>query len=222
MSFACCSISTPIATAYDSLGESGLQHSLNEPGCPAIFTNAELLPVVAKVVGNVPTLRLVVDTPIKIATADSAKMSAEETTTKVTQDPKDFFDAIGNKVSNLTPGQDDGTAEGDDEPRAVEEIESLCMTCHENVRIRPVTFKRDCRLTEWLTVHHKTSAHFDTLGNSDLDPGIAGVANPIRSSRDWHDDEQHRGVYRHRQLVSHTEHLRIGYSVEEAATLTRK
>ena len=60
VSFACCSISTPIATAYDSLGESGLEHSLSEPGCAAIFTNAELLPVVSKVVGKVPTLRLVI------------------------------------------------------------------------------------------------------------------------------------------------------------------
>ncbi len=60
VSFACCSIGTPIATAYDSLGESGLQHSLNEPGCPAIFTNADLLPVVQKVAANVPSLRLVI------------------------------------------------------------------------------------------------------------------------------------------------------------------
>ncbi|KAI0341152.1 acetyl-CoA synthetase-like protein [Trametopsis cervina] len=60
VSLACCSIGTPIATAYDSLGESGLQHSLNEPQCPAVFTNAELLPVVSKVMGNVPSLRLVI------------------------------------------------------------------------------------------------------------------------------------------------------------------
>lgn len=57
---ACCSISTAIATAYDSLGESGLEHSLNEPGCVAIFTNADLLPVVSKVIANAPTLRLVI------------------------------------------------------------------------------------------------------------------------------------------------------------------
>ena len=53
-------IGTTIATAYETLGESGLQHSLNEPGCAAIFTNAELLPVVSKVVGNVSSLRLVI------------------------------------------------------------------------------------------------------------------------------------------------------------------
>ncbi|KAJ3547931.1 hypothetical protein NM688_g5356 [Phlebia brevispora] len=57
VSFACCSISTPIATAYDSLGEAGLQHSLDEPQCAAIFTNADLLPTVAKVAAKVTSLR---------------------------------------------------------------------------------------------------------------------------------------------------------------------
>ncbi|EMD35229.1 acyl-CoA ligase, partial [Gelatoporia subvermispora B] len=60
ISHACSSISTPIATAYDTLGESGLQHSLNEPECVGMFTNAELLPVVANVAGNVPSLRVVI------------------------------------------------------------------------------------------------------------------------------------------------------------------
>ncbi|ETW80068.1 expressed putative fatty acid biosynthesis enzyme [Heterobasidion irregulare TC 32-1] len=58
--YGCASIATTVATAYDTLGESGLQHSLNEPECPAVFTNAELLPVLAKVAANVPSLRLVI------------------------------------------------------------------------------------------------------------------------------------------------------------------
>jgi len=60
IAYACSWISTTIATAYDTLGESGLQHSLNEPECKAIFTNAELLQSVANVIGNVPSLRLVI------------------------------------------------------------------------------------------------------------------------------------------------------------------
>ena len=56
----CASISTTIATAYDTLGESGLQHSLNEPECVGIFTNAELLPILAKIIGEVPSLRVVI------------------------------------------------------------------------------------------------------------------------------------------------------------------
>ena len=60
MSFGCTSISVTIATAYDTLGESGLTHSLNEPECVGIFTNAELLPVLANVLPNTPTIKLVV------------------------------------------------------------------------------------------------------------------------------------------------------------------
>ncbi|KAG6824524.1 hypothetical protein H0H92_006597 [Tricholoma furcatifolium] len=60
MSHACASISTTIATAYDTLGEDGLTHSLNEPDCVGIFTNAELLPTVQKVLVNTPTVKYVI------------------------------------------------------------------------------------------------------------------------------------------------------------------
>lgn len=60
MSFGCTSISVTIATAYDTLGESGLTHSLNEPECVGIFTNAELFPVLANVLPNTPTIKIVV------------------------------------------------------------------------------------------------------------------------------------------------------------------
>ncbi|KAI0830367.1 long-chain-fatty-acid-CoA-ligase [Trametes gibbosa] len=60
VSYGCNIIGTAIATAYDTLGESGLQHSLNEPECVGMFTNADLLPVVANVVANVHSLRFVI------------------------------------------------------------------------------------------------------------------------------------------------------------------
>ena len=60
MSFACASLSATIATAYDTLGESGLTHSLNEPECVGMFTNAELFPVLANVLPNTPTIKLIV------------------------------------------------------------------------------------------------------------------------------------------------------------------
>ncbi|KIY52242.1 long-chain-fatty-acid-CoA-ligase [Fistulina hepatica ATCC 64428] len=60
MFHACSAISTTIATAYDSLGESGLTHALNEPECVAVFTNADLVPVVAKVLADTPTVRIVI------------------------------------------------------------------------------------------------------------------------------------------------------------------
>ncbi|KAF8830716.1 hypothetical protein HHX47_DHR2000845 [Lentinula edodes] len=60
MANACGSISTTIATAYDTLGESGLTHSLNDPECVGLFTNAELLPTLYKVLANTPSIKLVV------------------------------------------------------------------------------------------------------------------------------------------------------------------
>ncbi|KAH9478102.1 Long-chain-fatty-acid--CoA ligase 2 [Psilocybe cubensis] len=59
ISHACALISTTAATAYDTLGESGLTHSLNEPKCIAVFTNPELLPMVARVLPHTPTVRYV-------------------------------------------------------------------------------------------------------------------------------------------------------------------
>ena len=63
----------------------------------------------------------------------------------------DFFDNIGKKAEHLTIDERNGAKdpatngtgtgdapltedEGDNEPKIVDEIESLCMNCHENVR----------------------------------------------------------------------------------------
>ncbi|ESK92838.1 long-chain-fatty-acid- -ligase [Moniliophthora roreri MCA 2997] len=60
MANACASISTAVATAYDTLGESGLAHSLNEPECIGLFTNAELLPTLYNVLRQTPTVKFVI------------------------------------------------------------------------------------------------------------------------------------------------------------------
>ncbi|KAJ7123614.1 long-chain-fatty-acid-CoA-ligase [Mycena epipterygia] len=60
MAHACGCISTTIATAYDTLGPSGLTHSLNEPNCAALFTNAELLSTLLAVLPNTPSVKYVV------------------------------------------------------------------------------------------------------------------------------------------------------------------
>ncbi|KAJ7038968.1 acetyl-CoA synthetase-like protein [Mycena alexandri] len=60
LAHACGSISTTIATAYDTLGPAGLTHSLNEPNCAALFTNAELLPTLLAVLPNTPSVKTVV------------------------------------------------------------------------------------------------------------------------------------------------------------------
>lgn len=57
---ACASISTTIATAYDTLGEDGLAHSLNEPNCVGLFTNAELLPTLQRVLARTPSVKFVI------------------------------------------------------------------------------------------------------------------------------------------------------------------
>jgi len=57
LNHACASISTTIATAYDTLGVDGLTHSLNEPDCLAIFTNSDLLSTLARVMANTPKLK---------------------------------------------------------------------------------------------------------------------------------------------------------------------
>ena len=87
MSFGCTSISATIATAYDTLGESGLTHSLNEPECVGVFTNADLFPVLANVLPDTPTIKLVVYDgdpkselleKIKATRADVTVLSIEE------------------------------------------------------------------------------------------------------------------------------------------------
>ena len=60
MSHACVSIGTPIATAYDTLGESGLTHSLNEPNCIGVFTNADLLGTLSRVISETPSIKFVI------------------------------------------------------------------------------------------------------------------------------------------------------------------
>lgn len=60
MAYACASVSVTIATAYDTLGEEGLTHSLNEPNCVGIFTNAELLPILSRVLSKTPSVKYVI------------------------------------------------------------------------------------------------------------------------------------------------------------------
>ncbi len=60
MAQACAFNATPICTAYDSLGPDGLAHSLNETEVRGMFTNAELLGTLAKIITKCQTVKLVV------------------------------------------------------------------------------------------------------------------------------------------------------------------
>ncbi|KAI8847614.1 hypothetical protein BC829DRAFT_375457 [Chytridium lagenaria] len=57
VALACFTQSLTITTAYDTLGEEGLSYSLNEGEVTTLFTNADLLPMVSKIIPIVPTLR---------------------------------------------------------------------------------------------------------------------------------------------------------------------
>ncbi|GAA5938350.1 uncharacterized protein JCM15063_000709 [Sporobolomyces koalae] len=60
MANACAAQGIVFATAYDSLGEEGLSHSINEPESTGLYTNANLLGTLASVVGSTPSLKFVV------------------------------------------------------------------------------------------------------------------------------------------------------------------
>lgn len=60
MSHACAFNAVPICTAYDSLGPDGLTHSLNETEVRGMFTNADLLPTLTKIISKCASVKLVV------------------------------------------------------------------------------------------------------------------------------------------------------------------
>ncbi|GAA6011180.1 hypothetical protein JCM10207_005529 [Rhodosporidiobolus poonsookiae] len=60
MANACASQGITFATAYDSLGESGLEHSLVQPEVYGVFTNAALLPTISAVLSRTPTVKVVI------------------------------------------------------------------------------------------------------------------------------------------------------------------
>ncbi|CAG8775594.1 8117_t:CDS:2, partial [Racocetra fulgida] len=86
--------SITIVTAYETLGEDGLLHSMNESEVKGMFTNADLLPTAEKVAGKVPTLQYIIydgedskgiannlktnHPGIKILTLDELKQSGKE------------------------------------------------------------------------------------------------------------------------------------------------
>ncbi|WVW84190.1 hypothetical protein I302_106220 [Kwoniella bestiolae CBS 10118] len=57
---ACAFNAVPISTAYDSLGPEGLKHALNETEVNGMFTNADLLGTLVKVIEQCKTVKLIV------------------------------------------------------------------------------------------------------------------------------------------------------------------
>lgn len=50
----------------------------------------------------------------------------------------DFFESIGQQAEQVQQSEAEAQTDGDDTSRVVEEIESLCMECHENAGRPPV------------------------------------------------------------------------------------
>ncbi|KAI1613395.1 long-chain fatty-acid-CoA ligase [Exophiala viscosa] len=78
MSHAAASQSVPIVTAYDSLGEEGLRHSLVQTGSVAIFLDPNLIPTLIKVLKDAKSIKSVIfnDQP-EIKDADLQKFKSE-------------------------------------------------------------------------------------------------------------------------------------------------
>ncbi|OXB35281.1 hypothetical protein LQV05_006035 [Cryptococcus neoformans] len=57
---ACAFNAVPISTAYDSLGPEGLKHALKETEVHSMFTNADLLPTLLKVIEKTETVKVIV------------------------------------------------------------------------------------------------------------------------------------------------------------------
>ena len=60
-----------------------------------------------------------------------------DTATKPAASSSEFFEPIGKKADQLAPttnGANGVPSAEDDDGKVVEQIESLCMNCHENVR----------------------------------------------------------------------------------------
>jgi hypothetical protein len=73
---------------------------------------------------------------LQLYTRDNVDTFSSLTMTEVStsQKPDNFFPAIGS-IAEKTHAQEDGQINGEDEDQAVQEIESLCMTCHEQVSV---------------------------------------------------------------------------------------
>lgn len=80
MSHAAASQSITVVTAYDTLGEEGLKHSLVQTASLAIFLDPGLMPSLASVLKDVPSIKYVIyniDSEPKQADLDRLKQSFE-------------------------------------------------------------------------------------------------------------------------------------------------
>lgn len=86
-------------------------------------------------------------------------------TERAKNDENDLFAAIGKQVLGLKLDDDEESTE-DDRVKIVDEIESLCMNCHENVSyVLSSTFH--FQVVDFVTGHDTTSSHKDSILSRD-------------------------------------------------------
>lgn len=74
----------PIVTAYDSLGEEGLRHSLKQTGSKAIFLDPNLISTLLKVLGDAPSIQSIIyNDNDEVKSADVEKLRAAREGMKV-------------------------------------------------------------------------------------------------------------------------------------------
>ncbi|KAL2408286.1 Long-chain-fatty-acid-CoA ligase 1 [Exophiala dermatitidis] len=108
MSHAAASQSIPIVTAYDSLGEEGLRHSLVQTNSVAIFLDPNLIPVLIKVLKAAKTVKSVIyNTDPEIKQEDLEKLKSDFPDLKVLSFEELRQSGADNPVDPVPPSPED-------------------------------------------------------------------------------------------------------------------
>lgn len=108
VSHAAASQSIPVVTAYDSLGEEGLRHSLKQTGSKAIFLDPNLISTLSHVLKDTPSLKTVIyntEPDLKEADLEKLKSSYPELQVVCISDLRKS--GSENPVDPVPPGPDD-------------------------------------------------------------------------------------------------------------------
>ncbi|KAJ2515234.1 long-chain fatty acid-CoA ligase [Coemansia sp. RSA 1939] len=101
--------SMQVVTAYDTLGESGLLHAMNQAKVDAAFLKADQIPILARVMDNLETLKHVIYYRDLYGMPDGCEEAIEKLKTKYTVHTLDELRELGsaNPVDSVAPhGQD--------------------------------------------------------------------------------------------------------------------
>ncbi|EXJ83095.1 long-chain acyl-CoA synthetase [Capronia coronata CBS 617.96] len=108
MSHAAASQSIPIVTAYDSLGEDGLRHSLVQTNSAAIFLDPNLIPVVIKVLKDATHVKSIIyNTDPEVKPGDLEKLKSTFPDMKVLSLDELRKSGAENPVEPVPPGAED-------------------------------------------------------------------------------------------------------------------